>query len=171
MFRSVVSRSRVAQLTGMPLVAQRSFGIRSKPMNSISAMSVNSSTFGKQFNAPQCRFYAEPVTSDTVLADNGGSSLRPLVSPKWLKDNMANVKIIDASWRLNGGNACHQEFDKVHIPGALYFDVDEVADKTKSKPHALPAPEVFAAALGKMGITELDNIVVYDSSGLLGAAR
>jgi thiosulfate/3-mercaptopyruvate sulfurtransferase len=58
-----------------------------------------------------------------------------------------------------------------HIPGAVRFDIDEIADKSIPLPHMLPSPEQFAQAVGRLGISDRDTIVVYDGAGLFSSPR
>ncbi len=95
----------------------------------------------------------------------------PLVSTDWLAENLDTVKIIDASWRMPGVGDARDDYDKRHIPGAVFFDIDAIAEKSTDLPHMLPAPETFAAAVGAMGISENDAVVVYDDQGLFSAPR
>lgn len=95
----------------------------------------------------------------------------PLVSTQWLADNLAGVKIIDGSWRMPGSPPAREDYDRRHIPGAVLFDIDEIADRRSPLPHMLPAPEEFAKAVGAMGIANDDAVVVYDDQGLFSAAR
>ena len=97
-----------------------------------------------------------------------------LVSTQWLADRLGqpNIAIIDGSWHLptaqrNG----HAEFLAAHIPGAVFFDIDRIADRASSLPHMLPTAQDFAAAVGAMGISETHDIVVYDGAGLFSAPR
>lgn len=99
---------------------------------------------------------------------------RPLVSAEWLHDNLGrdDVKVVDATWFLpNQSRDGHAEYLREHIPGAVYFPIDEIADKTSSLPHMLPGAEQFSEAAGAMGIGREDTIVVYDAVGLFSAAR
>lgn len=82
----------------------------------------------------------------------------------------ARTRVVDASWHL-GDRDGHYEFLERHIPGAVFFDIDAIADPGTDLPHMLPTPEAFAAAVGALGIAETDDIVVYDSVGLFSAAR
>jgi thiosulfate/3-mercaptopyruvate sulfurtransferase len=96
------------------------------------------------------------------------------VSTDWLADhfNDANVAVIDASWYLPTMNRDGKaEYLAGHIPGAMHFDIDAIADKTSTLPHMLPSPEDFAKAVGAMGVSDSDHIVVYDGSGLFAAPR
>ncbi len=95
----------------------------------------------------------------------------PLVSSDWLADNLSAVKIIDASWRMPGGGAARDDYEERHIPGAVFFDIDAIADTSSELPHMLPSPETFAGAVGAMGISEKDAVVIYDDQGLFSAPR
>jgi thiosulfate/3-mercaptopyruvate sulfurtransferase len=97
-----------------------------------------------------------------------------LVSPEWLRDRLGapNVKVVDASWHLPAQNRDAQaEFRAGHIPGAVFFDIDAIADRSTDLPHMLPSAAEFSAAAGALGLSERDTIVVYDGAGLFSAAR
>lgn len=97
-----------------------------------------------------------------------------LVSTDWLASQIGtpDLSIIDASWYLPAQNRNgHAEYLERHIPGAVFFDIDAVSDKSTNLPHMLPTPEAFAATVGAMGISNTDRIVVYDGAGLFSAAR
>ncbi|TCT40302.1 3-mercaptopyruvate sulfurtransferase [Martelella mediterranea] len=97
-----------------------------------------------------------------------------IVSPDWLETRLgaSGLSIIDASWYLPAHNRSGKaEYAKHHIPGAIFFDQDEIADKTTGLPHSLPAPDFFASEMGKRGISEKDTIVVYDGPGFFSAPR
>jgi len=97
-----------------------------------------------------------------------------LVSPEWLKEKLGKpgLKVVDASWFLPAqkGDA-KAEFLAGHIPGAVHFDIDAIADRSTDLPHMLPDETTFAEAVGKLGLTDTDIIVVYDSVGLFSAPR
>lgn len=96
----------------------------------------------------------------------------PLVTTQWLEDNLLSVKPVDGSWYLpQMDRDALAEFHEHHIPGAVHFNIDAVADTTTGLPHMLADPDAFAHAVGAMGITESDTIVVYDGAGLFSAAR
>ncbi len=83
-----------------------------------------------------------------------------------------NVKIIDGSWYLPSDKVdSRKEFELKHIPSAQFFDIDLISDRESELPHMLPSAEVFATAVGEMGISNDDHIVVYDTAGLFSAAR
>lgn len=82
----------------------------------------------------------------------------------------ARTRVVDASWHL-GDRDARAEYLERHIPGAVFFDIDAIADRGTDLPHMLPMPETFAEAAGALGIAESDEIVVYDSVGMFSAAR
>jgi thiosulfate/3-mercaptopyruvate sulfurtransferase len=97
-----------------------------------------------------------------------------LVSTEWLAERLGapGVAIVDASWHLPTANRNGaEEFLLRHIPGAVHFDIDAIADQSTSLPHMLPDPVAFASAVRKLGIGDGMKIVVYDSLGLFAAAR
>jgi thiosulfate/3-mercaptopyruvate sulfurtransferase len=97
-----------------------------------------------------------------------------LVSTDWLSERIGapGMAIIDASWHLpTAQRDGHAEYIERHIPGAVYFDIDAIADKSSGLPHMLPDPVAFSAAMRKLGIGEGMKIVVYDSLGLFSAPR
>jgi len=99
---------------------------------------------------------------------------RWLVSTEWLAAHLgdANLVILDGSWHLPAsGRSGAAEYEAAHIPGAMFFDIDAVADTDNPLPHMLPTAERFAAMVGAMGIGDGDKIVAYDSLGLFSAPR
>lgn len=97
-----------------------------------------------------------------------------LVSTEWLATHLdaPDIAIVDASWHLpNVSRDAHAEYVATRIPGAVFFDIDEIADTTSPFPHMLPSPEKFASRMRKMGIGDGKRVVVYDSYGLFSAAR
>jgi Rhodanese-related sulfurtransferase len=83
-----------------------------------------------------------------------------------------DVAVIDGSWHMPAaGRNGRAEFVAGHIPGAVFFDLDAIADTASPLPHMLPSPDAFAAAVGALGVRETQTIVVYDSLGLFSAAR
>jgi thiosulfate/3-mercaptopyruvate sulfurtransferase len=96
------------------------------------------------------------------------------VSTEWLAANLANpdIVIVDASWHMPAtGRQGHDEFIASHIPGAVFFDIDAIADTTTDLPHMLPSPEDFGAMVGALGIGDDKTIVIYDEAGLFSAPR
>ncbi len=98
---------------------------------------------------------------------------RWFVSSEWLAAHLddPDLVIVDGSWHLPGTRDPRKEYEAGHIPGAVFFDVDAIADTSIPLPHMLPSPEDFAAAVGALGIDERQKIVVYDSVGLSSAPR
>ena len=98
---------------------------------------------------------------------------RPLVSTGWLAEHLEDdtVRIVDASWHLPAtGRHASAEFEKAHVPGAVFFDIDEHS-APGHLPHMMPTATVFANAAGRLGLSDKHQIVVYDSVGLFSAAR
>jgi thiosulfate/3-mercaptopyruvate sulfurtransferase len=96
------------------------------------------------------------------------------VSTGWLAERLTapDIVVVDGSWYLPAhARDPHAEFAARRIPGAVHFDIDAVKDTRSSLPHMLPRPEVFAAAVGAMGIGDGMRIVVYDGLGLFSAPR
>ena len=99
---------------------------------------------------------------------------RWLVSTDWLAARLAqpDVVAVDGSFYLPAMKRdAAAEYLAGHIPGAVRFDIDEIADKSIPLPHMLPSPEQFAQAVGRLGISERDIIVVYDGAGLFSSPR
>ncbi len=99
---------------------------------------------------------------------------RWLKSTEWLAAQLANkdVVIVDGSYYLPAQKRdAKAEYIAAHIPGAVFFDIDAVADDSTDLPHMLPGPDQFGQAAGALGISENDTIVVYDGLGLFSAAR
>jgi thiosulfate/3-mercaptopyruvate sulfurtransferase len=99
---------------------------------------------------------------------------RRFVSTKWLAEclNDPNIVVVDGSFYLPAlKRDAEAEYLAAHIPGAVRFDIDAVADHTTDLPHMLPSADEFARAVGKLGIGDGQTIVVYDGIGVLGAAR
>ncbi|MBP2460906.1 MULTISPECIES: 3-mercaptopyruvate sulfurtransferase [unclassified Rhizobium] len=99
---------------------------------------------------------------------------RFVVSSKWLENELGspNLRIVDASFYLPAHNRdADAEYAAGHIPGAVRFDHDKVADHSTGLPHMVPSPDVFADAVGKLGISENDRIVIYDGPGIFSSPR
>ena len=83
-----------------------------------------------------------------------------------------DIVIIDASWHMPGeGKDARADYLVEHIPGAIFFDIDEIADTKNALPHMLPPPEKFSSRMRSMGIGDGSRIVVYDQQGIYSAAR
>jgi thiosulfate/3-mercaptopyruvate sulfurtransferase len=97
-----------------------------------------------------------------------------LVTTERLADALGKpgLCVVDASWHMpNAGRDAQREFRERHIPAAVFFDIDRIADKASVLPHMLPTPDVFAQAVGALGISNSDRIIIYDSHGLMSAPR
>ncbi len=83
-----------------------------------------------------------------------------------------DLGVIDASWHLpNTGRIGAAEFRLKHIPGAVFFDIDLIADQDQGLPHMLPKPEALAKAMTALGLGDGMRFVVYDALGLYAGAR
>ena len=97
-----------------------------------------------------------------------------LVSTDWLAANLSqpDLRVIDATYHLPmHGKDARADYLGEHIPGAVFFPIDEIADTTSNLPHMLPPQEKFSSRLRKLGIGDGNRIVAYDRTGLLGAWR
>ena len=96
------------------------------------------------------------------------------VTAEWLEANLGKpgLSIVDGAWYLpSQGRDARGEYEAGHIPGAVFFDHDNVVEPDSTLPHQLPSPANFARIVGAMGISEQDTIVVYDGFGLFSAPR
>jgi thiosulfate/3-mercaptopyruvate sulfurtransferase len=95
-----------------------------------------------------------------------------LVSADWLKTNLHQVVVFDASSHLpTAGRNPREEFLAAHIPGAQRFDIDRIADPDSQLPHMAPSPDDFAIHMRALGLTNDDHVVMYDDSDVKSAAR
>lgn len=98
----------------------------------------------------------------------------PVVSTAWLANRLRapDVRVVDGSWHLPAeGRNGRAEYLQAHIPGAVFFDIDAIADQSTELPHMLPSPEAFARAAGELGLPREADIIVYDTTGIRSAAR
>ena len=98
----------------------------------------------------------------------------PLVSTAWLADHLdaPDVRVVDASWHMPAAQRDPaKEFLSAHIPGAVFFDIDDISDETSNLPHMIPTATKFASRVKKLGLGDGSRIVVYDTTGILPAAR
>lgn len=98
----------------------------------------------------------------------------PLVSSEWLAQHVgdAQLKIVDASWHMPAAKRnATAEYRAEHIPTAVFFDIDANSDHSTDLPHMLPDAVTFSQAMNRLGISNRDAVVVYDSAGLFSAAR
>ncbi len=97
-----------------------------------------------------------------------------LVSTDWLGRHLddPDLRLLDASWHMpDSGRDARAEYREAHIPGARFFDIDEISDHRSDLPHMAPPSEKFISRMRAMGIGDGHQIVVYDSLGLFSAPR
>src|SRR5437870_13340990 len=97
-----------------------------------------------------------------------------VVSTEWLAANLANprVRAVDGTWHMPQlQRDARREFEEAHVPGAVFFDIDEIADRTTALPHMLPTPAEFSRHMSAPGLSSNAVIVVYDTRGVVSAAR
>ncbi|MDO6732691.1 3-mercaptopyruvate sulfurtransferase [Marinovum sp. 2_MG-2023] len=99
---------------------------------------------------------------------------KTLVSTDWLAQHLKDpdLRILDASWHLpDAGRDARAEYDASHIPGARFFDIEEISDARSDLPHMVPPVEKFMSRMRALGVGDGHQVVVYDSVGLFSAAR
>ncbi|MEK0164749.1 3-mercaptopyruvate sulfurtransferase [Phaeobacter sp. JH20_36] len=99
---------------------------------------------------------------------------KTLVSTDWLAAHLKDpdLRLLDASWYMpHEGRDAKAEYDAAHIPGARFFDIDDIADNRSELPHMVPPVEKFMSRLRAMGVGDGHQVVVYDGTGLRSAAR
>ncbi len=97
-----------------------------------------------------------------------------LISTAWLAEHLDDdeLVVVDGSWYLPAEKRDPKaEYAEAHIPGAVYFDIDTIADDTSSLPHMFPSPERFASAVGELGVANTDLVVCYDGGSMTAAGR
>jgi thiosulfate/3-mercaptopyruvate sulfurtransferase len=98
----------------------------------------------------------------------------PLVSTEWLAAHLAvpDVKVVDATWYLPTlQRDARAEYAEAHIKGAVYFDIDDIADAASPWPHMLPDPVKFSSRVRKLGLGDGTRIIVYDNNRYSASAR
>lgn len=99
---------------------------------------------------------------------------KTLVSTEWLAAHLKDpdLRVLDGSWYLpQQGRDAKAEYDAGHIPGARFFDIDEISDHRSDLPHMAPPVEKFMSRLRAMGVGDGHQVVIYDGAGLFSAAR
>jgi len=102
------------------------------------------------------------------------SDPKTLVSTNWLGAHLKDpdLRIFDGSWYLpDDPRDARAEYDAAHIPGARYFDIDDVADQRSELSHTVPPVEKFISRMRALGVGDGHQVVVYDSAGIFSAAR
>jgi thiosulfate/3-mercaptopyruvate sulfurtransferase len=97
-----------------------------------------------------------------------------LVSTGWLADRLEDLhlRVVDASFKLPGITpTAREDYDRGHIPGAVFFDIDDIAEPGTRLPHMIPSSDLFARKIAALGIGDDDRVVVYDGVGLSSAGR
>ncbi len=97
-----------------------------------------------------------------------------LVSTEWLARHLEapDLRVVDGSFTLPGVTPTARElYAQRHLPGAVFFDIDDIADEQSSLPHMLPSAEKFAQRMRRLGLGDGHKIVIYDGTGLSSAAR
>jgi thiosulfate/3-mercaptopyruvate sulfurtransferase len=103
-----------------------------------------------------------------------GAGFGPLVGTDWLAAHLGepDLRVVDARWYLpQSGRQPRAEHAAAHIPGAVCFDIDEIADTASALPHMLPGAETFARAVGALGIGDGDRVVAYGAANLIASGR
>jgi thiosulfate/3-mercaptopyruvate sulfurtransferase len=100
--------------------------------------------------------------------------MQSLVSTEWLAARLSDpqIRVVDGTYFLpTVKRDAAAEFNERHIPGAVWFDIDDIKDASNPLPHMLPDPQSFAAKVGALGLGDGTRIVAYDVHGLMSAAR
>jgi thiosulfate/3-mercaptopyruvate sulfurtransferase len=102
--------------------------------------------------------------------------MNPLVTPAWLADRLGerNTKIVDATLPPVGVDPridTHGRYLAQHIPGAVFFDIEELSDHSTPLPHMLPSPGEFSRSMAALGVGEQMHIVIYEQAGIFSAPR
>jgi thiosulfate/3-mercaptopyruvate sulfurtransferase len=98
----------------------------------------------------------------------------PLVTAAWLKDHLRapDLRVLDATWFLpTDPRKGREAYDAGHIPGARFFDIEDIADTDSALPHMLPSPEKFASRCRKLGLGDGHRIICYDQNNGFASAR
>ena len=102
--------------------------------------------------------------------------MKPLVDPSWLATRLQDPDtiILDATLPPVGVTPpvdTHSRYLACHIPGAIFFDIDQHSDHSTPLPHMLPTAETFATSMSALGISDTATIVVYEQEGVFSAPR
>lgn len=110
----------------------------------------------------------------TLVTQSPQDDPKTLVSTEWLAAHLKDpdLRILDATWFMpDSGRDARAEYQAAHIPGARFFDIDEISDQRSNLPHMAPPVEKFMSRMRAMGVGDGHQVVVYDGSGLFSAAR
>src|SRR6266850_8273788 len=98
----------------------------------------------------------------------------PVVTTEWLAKHLgeSDLRVVDGTWHMpQARRDARAEFEAAHVPGATFFDIDAISDRSTTLPHMLPPAAQFGTAVGALGIGSGDRVVVYDVRGVVSAAR
>src|SRR5580704_14325695 len=168
---STCSRA-AARISGTPPRSARSRSRRSRTRAGRTAASSLLSPNSEEPGRP-ARLAAETAA---VQGEHRMPYARPdaLVSTEWLAAHLNDprVRVLDSSFKQPGITpTAREDYERGHIPGAVFFDIDDVATPGTSLPHMVPSAELFARKMEERGIGDGDRIVVYDAAGLSSAGR
>ncbi|MDR7123393.1 3-mercaptopyruvate sulfurtransferase [Pseudotabrizicola sp. 4114] len=110
----------------------------------------------------------------TLVTQSPIDDPKTLVSTGWLAAHLKDpdLRVLDASWFMpDSGRDARAEYAAAHIPGARFFDIDEISDQRSNLPHMVPPVEKFMSRMRAMGVGDGHQVVVYDGAGLFSAAR
>jgi thiosulfate/3-mercaptopyruvate sulfurtransferase len=99
---------------------------------------------------------------------------KPIVTAQWLKSHLTapDVRVLDCTWYMpTESRTGRQVYDAHHIPGARFFDIDDIADTDSPLPHMLPPPEKFSSRVRRLGLGDGHRVICYDQNGFLASAR
>ena len=98
----------------------------------------------------------------------------PLVSTGWLAERLEapDLRLVDCTWFMPAeGRDARAEYEAAHLPGAVFFDIDEIADRDTDLPHMLPGPTLFSSRVRKLGLGDGVRIIAYDNNRFAASAR
>ncbi len=102
------------------------------------------------------------------------ASPNALVTTAWLAEhlNAPDIRVVDATYTLPTlKRNPHAEYEEAHIPGAVFFDIDDVADEKNELPHMVPDAAKFSSRVRKLGLGDGVRIVCYDNNRFSASAR
>ena len=98
--------------------------------------------------------------------------MKQLVSTDWLENNLNNVRIIDGTWHMpNTKRNSQKEFEEMHIPNSVFFDLDKNSNQESNLPHMMPTEDQWNKLNSTYGIKNDDQIIIYDNSDVMSSCR
>ena len=97
-----------------------------------------------------------------------------LVETDWLQQHLGapGLVVMDATWAMpDEPKPGYDHYRETHIPGALFFDIEDLSDTSSPHPHMLPPPEKFASRMKKMGVGDGMKVIIYDNKGIFSSPR